>query len=91
MRYGQRLESWTLPLYPGGQLRILSPRCGCLGEKRKRGIPALMGFKEAAQVTGLTKQRISQLRQSIEADGRFTIQSRGKKLLLRLLPVFLFL
>ncbi|HQB07868.1 MAG TPA: hypothetical protein PK712_08405 [Rectinema sp.] len=58
----------------------LDKLAGCLGEKRKRGIPALMGFKEAAQVTGLTKQRISQLRQSIEADGRFTIQSRGKKL-----------
>ena len=58
----------------------LDKLAGYLGEKRKRGIPALMGFKEAAQVTGLTKQRISQLRQSIEADGRFTIQSRGKKL-----------
>ena len=58
----------------------LDKLAGCLGEKRKRGIPALMGFREAAQVTGLTKQRISQLRQSIEADGRFTIQSRGKKL-----------
>ena len=58
----------------------LDKLAGCLGEKRKRGIPALMGFREAAQVTGLTKQRISQLRQAIEADGRLTIQSRGKKL-----------
>jgi len=63
----------------------LDKLAGHLGEKKKRGVPALMGFREAAQVSGLTKQRISQLRPAIEADGRFTIQSRGKKLYIGLI------
>lgn len=47
---------------------------------KRTGAYAAVDFKEAARVLKLSKRRLIQLRPVIEADERFTIQKRGRKL-----------
>ena len=51
------------------------------GEAKR--FPAI-GFKEASQLLGITKRRVSQLQPTIKADGRFIIQTHGKTLYIQL-------
>ena len=52
-------------------------------KREAKQFPAI-GFKEASQLLGISKRRVSQLQPTIKADGRFIVQAHGKTLYIQL-------